>query len=160
MQIEVGAGLVDGTVLILVHLKLIDIDDGSCHVAQHPEKEVNRVKIGRKQCSADTLAKQLQLLLLVWDLFCFSLHRKLGHLYRGLCGFPQSFQKMLQNVKIVSHLLLLLYYSCHRHIIEVALSVLRWRHLYRGLCGFPQSFQKMLQNVKMGNDQFFFCLCH
>jgi hypothetical protein len=39
MEIEVGARLVNGTVLILMHLKFIHIDDGSCHIAQHPATE-------------------------------------------------------------------------------------------------------------------------
>jgi hypothetical protein len=28
--------------LILVHFKFINIDDGSCHIAQHPVKQVKR----------------------------------------------------------------------------------------------------------------------
>jgi hypothetical protein len=43
MQVEVSAGLVNRAVLILVHFKFIDIDNGSCHIAQHPVKEVKRV---------------------------------------------------------------------------------------------------------------------
>jgi hypothetical protein len=80
-----------------VHLKFININDGSCHIAEHPARESEKcVKLnGRKECNADIMTQQLQLLPLVWDLSYLSLHQKLGHLYKVFVVFPQSFEKML-----------------------------------------------------------------
>jgi len=43
MQIEICPSLVNRPILILMHFEFINIDDGSCHIAQHSVKQVKNV---------------------------------------------------------------------------------------------------------------------